>query len=135
MKPRRMFVLLALVCLDGAGCATSTMKPAVAARVSATGQWVRTELYLAAVDATRWREFLASNVTPKFPAGFTVWDAYGQWRSSSGEIRVVPSRILVVLHPSTAQANAAIEAIRHQFKTQFNQESVLRATTPAKVGF
>jgi phosphatidate phosphatase APP1 len=64
-----------------------------------------------------------------------VLDAYGQWRSSGGEIRVLPNHILVVLYPSTPQAEAAIEAIRQEFKTQFNQVSVLRATTPTQIAF
>ena len=110
-------------------------KSAGGAGVQPTGQWLRTELYMAVVDAEKWREFLANNVTPKFPGGFTVLDAYGQWRNPRGEIHVFPSRILVVLHPATPEADAAIEAVRQEFKTQFNQVYVLRATAPAKVEF
>jgi hypothetical protein len=36
---------------------------------------------------------------------------------------------------SRSQADASVEAIRQEFKTQFNQVSVLRSTAPAKVAF
>ena len=137
MKPGRTFLaLLAVICLYAAGCAAATVsKPAVGAGVHPTRQWLRTELYMAVVDAERWREFLANHVTPKFPDGFTVLEAYGQWRNPRGEIHVVPSRILVIVHPATPQADDAVETIRHEFKKQFNQVSVLRATAPAQVAF
>lgn len=35
---------------------------------------------------TEWSQFLASEVTPKFPGGLTVSDARGQWRSGDGRI-------------------------------------------------
>ena len=137
MKPGpTVLALLAVICLHAGGCTTATLsKPAAGLGVHPNGQWLRTELYLAAVEVDRWREFLANNVTPKFPAGFTVLDAYGQWRSPRGEIHAIPSRVLIVLHPATPQADAALEAIRQEFKIQFNQVSVLRATAPARVAF
>jgi Protein of unknown function (DUF3574) len=104
LKPSRtLLALLAGVCLYNAGCVTSTVSKSVGgAGVHPTAQWLRTELYMAVVDAEKWREFLANNVTPKFPDGFTVLDAYGQWRNPRGEIHVIPSRMLVVLHPATS---------------------------------
>ena len=29
----------------------------------------------------RWRQFLAREVTPRFPDGLTVYETYGQWRN------------------------------------------------------
>ena len=140
MKSRRtilaLFALLAVLCLAASGCATSTgPKPAAGAVAPPTSLWLRTELYMAVVDAEGWREFLANSVTPRFPDGFTVLEAYGQWRNARGEIQVLPSRILVILHPPIPQADAAVEAIRREFKKRFNQMSVLRATAPAQVAF
>jgi len=90
---------------------------------------------MAVVDAEPWRDFLANSVTRRFPDGFTVMEAYGQWRNASGEIQVLPSRILVILHPPSAPADAAVEVIRQEFKKRFNQVSVLRVTAPAQVAF
>lgn len=98
-------------------------------------QWLRTELYLAAVENSEWDAFLAERVTPRFPGGFTVFDAYGQWRPPQGDIRRLSTKVLVILHPPTQEADEAIEAIRKEYCATFNQLSVLRSTTPALVSF
>lgn len=90
---------------------------------------------MGAVEPDAWRDFLEKNVTPKFPAGFTVYEAYGQWRSPQGEIRSLPSRVLVILHPPDSASESGIEAIRKDFKDRFHHVSVLRATAPARVAF
>jgi hypothetical protein len=72
-------------------------------------------------------QFLATEVTPRFPAGFTVFEGYGQWRGSSGRIGREPSRMLLIWYKPEARSDAKIEAIRAAYKRQFNQESVLRA--------
>lgn len=111
---------------------------------SATPGWLRTELYFGLRDAdsgqgisdAEWQAFLDNDVTARFPDGFTVLDAYGQWRSTrSGEIGRQFSRVLVILHPATPAANAAIEDLRSTFAQRHDQESVLRSTQPATVDF
>ncbi|MBM3831973.1 MAG: DUF3574 domain-containing protein [Verrucomicrobia bacterium] len=64
---------------SSSGCATAGASASQnAAHANPTARWLRTELYMAAVDSEGWRDFLAINVTPGFPDGFTVVDAYGQ---------------------------------------------------------
>jgi hypothetical protein len=38
------------------------------------------------VTPEEWAAFLAKSVTPRFPAGLTVWQASGQWRNESGGV-------------------------------------------------
>ena len=54
-----------------------------------TQGWVDTQLYFGlgpADDASKglseqaWRDFLDKEVTPRFPAGLSVVDVYGQWQ-------------------------------------------------------
>jgi hypothetical protein len=78
--------------------------------------------------------FLAEVVTARFPSGFTVLDAGGQWRGQDGKVYREASRIVVVLHPSSREANRAIEEIRREFKARFGGE-VLRSDTPAMVSY
>ena len=104
-------------------------------RDGATSAWTRTELYMRAVPQEDWNAFLAEIVTPKFPGGLTVLDAGGQWRGRDGTIHKVPTRILVVLHPGTLETNRALDDIRHEFKTRFHDESVLRSDSAATVSF
>jgi len=109
-------------------------------------RWLRTELYIAVgraddpdgprIDGDTWRAFLDAEVTPRFPDGFTVHDAYGQWRNrDSGRIGRLDSKVIVILHPDDAAARSAVEAIRAAFKARFGHDSVLRATHPIEVSF
>jgi hypothetical protein len=90
---------------------------------------------MGAVPAAEWTRFLSEAVTPRFPGGFTVLEAQGQWQAPSGEIRSLPSRMLVLLHPADAASEAGIESIRSAFKERFHHISVLRSTSAATVGF
>src|ERR1041384_852350 len=55
----------------------------------------------APVTDAEWANFAASTVTPKFPGGFTVYDAEGQWRGRTGEIVREPSKVLVIVAEDT----------------------------------
>lgn len=151
MKRSRWCLLFSLVTLAllTPGCATKT-RPSAAETVAAPAvaqAWLRTELYfsigewtetaLSTAPEARWAEFLDHEVTPRFPSGLTVVDAYGQWRGDKpgAVISRERSRVLVILHPATAEASAKIEAIRSAWKLATGEESVLRATQAADVSF
>jgi len=88
------------------------------------------------VSAAAWREFLKTEVTPRFPGGLTVLAAHGQWRDQkSGRTVRERSRVLVLLHRGTAKATEAIAAIIARYKTRFRQQSVLRVDTPVRAQF
>jgi hypothetical protein len=108
-------------------------------------RWVDTRLYFGlgpADDAAKgvteagWREFLDKEVTPRFPAGLSVVDVYGQWQ---GERETAPERIrskeLIVDYPATAANAAKIEAIRVAWKKKTGDQSVMKVTLPASVSF
>ena len=83
------------------------------------------------VSADDWAAFLRSSVTPRFPAGLTVWSAAGQWQSGDGSVTRESSYVLNLLHPPTADAEARIQAVVSEYKVRFRQEAVLRVRTPA----
>ena len=82
-----------------------------------------------------WRDFLGRVVTPRFPAGFTVWEAQGQWRGADGTVEEEKSKVLAIFHDSADSSRAAVDAIVAAYRTEFRQEAVLRARTPSCVGF
>lgn len=138
--PRRLLVssVFAALVAAGVGCRTapaSHAEPAAAGSFAGSKPWLRTELYMAAAPPAEWQRFLSEVVTPRFPGGFTVLEAQGQWQAPTGEIRSLPSRLLVLLHPADAASEAGIESIRTAFKDRFHQVSVLRSTSAATVGF
>jgi hypothetical protein len=87
------------------------------------------------VTAQEWDSFLSSVVTPRFPDGLTVWDARGQWRGKSGKIGKEKTKVLLLIHPDSPQADQAIQEIIDAYKKTFEQESVMKVRTPADVSF
>jgi Protein of unknown function (DUF3574) len=108
-------------------------------------QWLRSELYFGIGDLDisdggmgemRWRAFLDREVTPRFPDGLTVLDAYGQWLDhGKKEPNRLRSKVLVILHEDTPANREAIDAIRLAWKKATHDQSVLLATGRVDVSF
>lgn len=47
------------------------------------------------VSDDQWRRFVADTVTPRFPAGFTVLDARGQWTKPDGALEREPVKLMI----------------------------------------
>jgi len=87
-------------------------------------------------DSAAWQTFLAENVTPRFPSGFSVFDGYGQWQQrSSGRILQEPSTIIEVATPRDPDTIRKFEAIRADYRQIFNQESVGLVVSDSCVSF
>jgi hypothetical protein len=87
------------------------------------------------VTDSAWAAFVTEIVTPRFPAGLTVWPATGQWRDPNGRIRREPSFVLELVLPThTDDTDRAITAIIAEYKRRFRQEAVLRVRMPAYAG-
>jgi hypothetical protein len=87
------------------------------------------------VSDEEWRRFLTDEVTPRFPDGFTVLDAAGQWRNPAGMIIAEDSRNLVVIARDAGSELPKMTAIRDIYKTRFNQDSVLFVQSQICAGF
>ena len=88
------------------------------------------------VSETAWRQFLASEITPRFPAGLTVVDAAGQWRDSETN-RIVrePSKVVTVVLNDRLRDEAQIEEIVAAYKRRFHQQAVGVVIRPACIAF
>lgn len=107
---------------------------------AAGDKYYRTELYCGRskpdggmVSDEEWDKFLADEVTPRFPDGFTILKATGQYREKSGKIISEPSNVLIFLYTSKDESRLKIEEVRTAYVKQFNQESVLRLDFKQKV--
>ena len=98
-------------------------------------QMARTELFFGAdhVSARQWRDFMAQEVTPRFPYGLTVLDGYGQWMAPGGHIAKEKSHVLLIWHGF--DQSAKIDAIRDAYKQRFHQQSVMRVDGQDCVSF
>ena len=94
----------------------------------------RTTLYFGlnrkggSITESQWQAFLRDVVTQRFPQGFTVWQADGQWRRADGVIEHERSKVLRIVHEETPAARAALAAIIEKYKRAYQQESVLWET-------
>lgn len=83
----------------------------------------------------RWKQFLAREVTPRFPDGLTVYETTGQWRDPTTKaITRERSRVLRIIVPADT-ARDRIDAVAQAYKTQFAQKAVGIVTRPACVSF
>jgi hypothetical protein len=129
-------ILLAVLCAALAGCAS----PRNEACTAPSHQMKRVELFFGAafddgkpIDNARWQDFLDKDVTPRFPAGLTAYEAYGQWQRSDGRIEKSPSRVLVIWYEG--DRSSRIESIREAYKKRFRQMSVMRVDGADCVSF
>jgi hypothetical protein len=88
------------------------------------------------VSDARWARFLAVEVTPRFPDGFTVIDASGQWRApGSDRIAKERSKVLTIAMPPGADNDARLQQIIAAYKSRFRQQSVGLIVRSACVSF
>jgi hypothetical protein len=88
------------------------------------------------VSEAAWRRFLDHEVTPRFPDGFTVVSALGQWRDRrTGRIVREPSKLVMIVLPGNPDDQARLDAIATAYKRLFRQQSVGVIVEPACTAF
>jgi hypothetical protein len=87
------------------------------------------------VSEREWRAFLRDQVTTRFPQGFTVWEANGQWRKADGRIARERSKVLLLVHDESPELRKNVSQIVDTYKRMFEQESVLWETARVCAAF
>ena len=87
------------------------------------------------VTDAAWREFLANEVTPRFPDGLTVLDGSGQWRDGVGTMVRERTKVVIILAKPGGDGMQRTDEIAAAYRRAFGQESVLRVITAACVSF
>ena len=135
-----MFVRPSIVLALGALAASCTT-PGLPSCPSGSQPMVSETLYFGTqkpngfVSSEDWQTFLNESVTPRFPAGLSVWQAAGQWKSNAGPTVRESSYVLNIVHADTPAARAALGAVAGEYKSKFEQEAVLRVRTATCVSF
>jgi hypothetical protein len=73
-----------------------------------------------------WQQYVDEVLTPRFPAGLTIWDAAGQWRGASGRAERERSKVLTLLHSGDPRSDSLVAEAVGEYKRRFAQEAVLR---------
>ncbi len=80
----------------------------------------------ASVTDAEWQQFLANEITTRFPSGLTTWEASGQWRDEHNVIERERTHIVQLVHPASGEIEGRIVAIIAAYKKRFAQEAVFR---------
>lgn len=88
------------------------------------------------VSEEEWTDFVAKEISPRFPQGLSVDDAVGQWRDrDTNAIVKEPSKDVQIIVPQDAEVKGKIDAIVNAYKERFQQQSVGVVMRPACVSF
>jgi hypothetical protein len=90
----------------------------------------------APVSRAEWEEFAATEVTPRFPDGFTVLDGRGQWRNpDTGALAREDSLVVLVVAAPGPETTRRLEETAAAWRRQFRQRSVGIVTAPVCAAF
>ncbi len=78
------------------------------------------------VTAQEWSAFVRDEIAPRFPQGFSLLEAQGQWRNADGSIAEERTHLLQLVHPDDEANAQAVRAIAERYKARFDQEAVLQ---------
>ena len=102
------------------------------AAVTGTPGWVASEIYMGRnipgggeVSEQQFSEFLATQVTPAFPAGLTVYDGYGQMQDSGLQIVKQKTKVLLLVHEDSAAGAAAVKQVILAYRSKFGNPQVM----------
>lgn len=85
------------------------------------------------VSDAQWEHFVATEIAPRFPRGFTIWRGTGHWRGEQGDVVQETAMVLEVLTTGEEAATHALTEIARAYRQRFRQDAVLRTRTPAEM--
>ena len=118
-------------CLLALGLSTALISATTSA--SSEPSWQKTEVFLGMrsesgdlIEANEFRNFLKGVVTPIFPNGLTVIEAYGQMRQNDGQVTHQPTSILIIVSPKSTAATQQMRTVIRDYKARFGNPQVMR---------
>ncbi|MBL0726266.1 DUF3574 domain-containing protein [Piscinibacter sp. HJYY11] len=126
--PRYLLAIFAFAAITQSGCAIHGQARCPSGEQASTNEltYFGTAKPGGVVSPEEWASYLAKSVTPRFPAGLSVWPAAGQWQSAQGSIVKEASFVLSLVYTPSEANEVAIRALVSEYKLQFQQEAVLR---------
>lgn len=86
------------------------------------------------VSERQWAEFVASEVTPRFPDGLSVLNVAGQSRNSANQTLRERTKLLIVVVFDAPAHQPKIAAIVDAYNKRFSQINVFRTEKPTCAG-
>jgi len=105
-------------------------------------KWIRTEIFCGLdrpgggkVSDAEFADFLNTEVTPRFPAGLTVYDTYGQMQKSDKSIVHQETGVILLVHENTKAMNDAAGQVVSAYRSRFGNPQVMRLSQPTTPEF
>ena len=77
------------------------------------------------VTRSEWTAFVRHTVAPRFPDGFTVYEAEGQWLDpASHSVVRENSKVMIIATEDTAEVRTKITEVADRYRKAFHQQSV-----------
>jgi hypothetical protein len=77
------------------------------------------------VTRGEWTAFVRHDIAPRFPDGFTVYEAEGQWLDPVSHAVVREnSKVLIIASEDTAEVRTKITEVSELYRQAFHQQSV-----------
>jgi len=108
--------------------------PALAQECPLTGQSPKLEvqLFFSGASPAAWARFLRDELTPAFPDGFTVYQAYGQWKDpKTHRISRERTEVVMIAAADGPAFRSRITALAERYTRRFHQQSVGLLTNPS----
>ena len=96
---------------------------------------VEAKLFFGLTNEAEFARFLDANVTPRFPSGLSVLTADGRWRAPDGRMTQERSKLVIIVSETGPKTLQYLQAIRSEYRAQFNQQSVGLDLTPVCASF
>ena len=110
--------------------------------LSAGSEWIQTTIYFGRdvpgggeVSDEEFGRFLEEVVTAEFPAGMTVFDAYGQMQRDDGTIEKQRTRAVLQVHEKSDANSEKAGKVIDTYRARFSSPQVMRTTIPIEVEF
>ena len=87
------------------------------------------------ISEAEFERFIDEQIAPRFPEGLTIVSGDGRFKDAKGNIVQEASKLLVVLYQFGQERSRQIDEIRSAYRTQFQQQSVLRIDEMQCVSF
>jgi hypothetical protein len=107
-----------------------------------TDVWQRLELIFGRdiqgggrVGDKQWRSYVQQVLSPAFPDGLSVIEAEGRGITATGRAYVEDSFVVLIYVPADSDPAERIDAVVNDYKTRFQQESVLVTENPSCLAF
>ncbi len=105
-------------------------------------EWIKTEIYFGRnipggqeISRGAWEEFLDKVITPRFPKGLTVYDAYGQMQHEDGRIEKQSTWVVILVHQKDPAIDKSVQELIEEFRKQFKQAQVMLLSAPTMAQF